>query len=194
MDYILLNTSLKVSIKGRDILLRPYKAEDVSLHFEAVTESIPHISQWLDWCHPNYSKDESSFWVLSREHNWTYGLEYNFAIIETATNKLLGTCTLNNILKKDKLANLGYWVRFSELGKGICTTAARQVLLFGLQTLNLNRIEIIAALPNIASQKVAENIGGVYEGILRNRVTVEDKIYDAKLYSVTKSDLKTVNN
>ena len=190
MENISLNTSFNITVRGRDILLRPYKVEDVALHFEAVSESIPHISQWLDWCHPNYSKEESSFWVLSREHNWIYGLEYNFAIIEPSTNKLLGTCTLNNILKKDKLANLGYWIRFTEVGNRICSAAAREVLLFGLTTLNLNRVEIIAAVPNIASQKVAEHIGGIYEGILRNRITVEDKIYDAKLYAVIKSDIK----
>ena len=189
MEAISLNTSLVTTINGRHILLRPYKAEDIPLHYEAVTESIKHISQWLDWCHPNYSKEESSAWVLSREHNWHYGLEYNFAIIDPDTNKLLGTCTLNNILKKDKVANLGYWTRFSEAGKGICSTAAKEVLLFGFKILKLNRIEIIAAVPNKASQKVAERIGGVFEGILRYRITVEDKVYDARLYSVIKSDL-----
>lgn len=182
--------SLKTSIKGREIVLRPYAAKDIDLHFDAVTESIDHISEWLDWCHPNYTRDESASWVLSREHNWNYGLEYNFAIIDPMANKLLGTCTLNNINKKDKVANLGYWVRVSETGKGVCSAAARQVLLFGLRTIQLNRIEIIAALPNRASQKVAENIGGIYEGILRSRVTVESKIYDAKLYSVIKTDIK----
>ena len=185
MDKISLNTSLTTTLNGRNILLRPYVAKDIPLHYEAVTESIQHISQWLDWCHPDYSREESTIWVLSREHNWNNGLEYNFAIIDTVSNKLLGTCTLNNILKKDKVANLGYWTRFSEVSKGICSAAAKLVLQFGVNTLKLNRIEIIAAVPNIASQKVAEHIGGVYEGILKNRITVEDKVYDAKLYAVT---------
>ena len=189
MEIVSLNTSLDASINGRRILLRPYKAADISMHYEAVTESIQHISKWLDWCHPNYSKEESTMWVLSREHNWNNGLEYNFAIIDPESNTLLGTCTLNNILKKDKVANLGYWTRSSQAGKGICSASAKQVLLFGMNTLKLNRIEIIAAVPNIASQKVAERIGGVYEGILRNRITVEDKVYDAKLYAVINSNL-----
>jgi Acetyltransferases, including N-acetylases of ribosomal proteins len=189
MDAISLNTSFNITINERHILLRPYRPADISQHFEAVTQSIQHISEWLDWCHPDYTKEESTTWVLSREHNWNNGMEYNFAIIDPAENKLLGTCTLNNILKKDKIANLGYWTRFSEAGKGICSAAAKQVLLFGFNILKLNRIEIIAAVPNIASQKVAERIGAVYEGILRSRITVENKVYDAKLYAVIKSDL-----
>lgn len=193
MNEVFLNTSLNGSVNGRNILLRAYKPEDILLHYQAVTESIDHISQWLDWCHPNYSREESTNWVLSREHNWIYGLEYNFAILDIEMNKLLGTCTLNNILKKDKMANLGYWIRSSEVGKGICSEAAKQIIRFGLNTLRLNRIEIIAAIPNRASQKVAENIGGVYEGILRNRIIVGDKIYDAKLYSVINTDKSIVN-
>ena len=65
-----------------------------------------------------------------------------------------------------QFANLGYWVRSSRAGRGVATTATLLTARFGLQTLALQRIEILAAVGNRASQRVAEKAGAKKEGVL----------------------------
>ena len=60
---------------------------------------------------------------------------------------------------------------------------------FGFDELKLRRIEIVAAINNKASQRVAEKAGATREGILRNRLVVRDKVYDTVMFSLIPGDL-----
>ena len=99
---------------------------------------------------------------------------------------------LNDINRTHNFANLGYWVRSSCTGHGIATAAARLVAKFGFQKLGLSRIEIVVALGNKASQRVAEKSGATREGIERNRHVVQDKVYDAVMFSLIPGDMKDI--
>jgi hypothetical protein len=83
------------------------------------------------------------------------------------------------------LANLGYWVRTSATGHGVATRAARLVAQFGIEKIGLLRVEIVVAIGNIASMRVAEKAGAKREGILRNRLVGRDKVLDAVMHSLT---------
>ncbi len=95
------------------------------------------------------------------------GGEYTFVILERGGEVLLGGCGLNQLDWQNRRANLGYWIRRSSWGRGVAAGAARLVAEFGFRELQLDRIEIIAATENIASQRVAEKIGSAREGIAR---------------------------
>lgn len=166
------------------VKIRRYDSVDVSLLFDAVRESIPELSRWLPWCHSNYSLAESLEWVLNCKKFWQEGLEYNFGIFDRHTEIFLGGVGLNQIDRAHRLANLGYWVRTSATGKGIATAAAGLAAQFGFQELGLNRLEITVAVENRASQRVAERLGAVREGILRQRLILQGRPHDACLYSL----------
>ena len=55
---------------------------------------------------------------------------------------------------------------------------------YGFKELKLNRIEILVAVDNLASQRVAAKAGAVREGILRNRLLLHGKIHDAVMFSL----------
>ncbi len=97
---------------------------------------------------------------------------------------------MNNLNLLDKVANLGYWVRTSQTQQGIATIATRLLARFGLKELKLNRIEIIAATDNDASQRVAEKAGAIHEGVLRNRLVVHENVYDMVIFSFIPPDLE----
>ena len=71
----------------------------------------------------------------------------------------------------------------------MASAAVRLLAQFGLGKLKLNRIEIMAAVGNKASQRVAEKVGARREGILRNRIVVRDRVYDAVMFSLIPGDL-----
>jgi len=87
------------------------------------------------------------------------------------------------------MGNLGYWVRTTAAGRGIATQAARLMARFAFEQVGLHRVEIVAAIPNIASQRVAEKTGAVREGVLRNRLLIRGVSQDAMLFSLIPSDL-----
>jgi RimJ/RimL family protein N-acetyltransferase len=95
---------------------------------------------------------------------------------------------LNHINYQYRLANLGYWGRTSATGRGIATQAARLVAAFGIEQLTLLRAEIVVALGNKPRLWVAEKCGAKREGVLRNRLIVREKVFDAVMHSLTPQD------
>jgi RimJ/RimL family protein N-acetyltransferase len=174
--------------------IRPYRIDDTGALFEAVRESVDQISPWLDWCHPNYSRSDSETWVSSRETAWRRGEDYSFVIVDPATQIFLGGCGLNDINPTHGFANLGYWVRSSWTGRGVAPAAAGLVARFGFQQRGLKRIEIVAAVDNTASQRVADKVGAHREGVLRCRLMIRGKLYDAVMYSLIRADLDDIGS
>ncbi len=171
------------------VLLEPYRIGDVERLYQAARESITEMSPWMSWCHADYSIEESRAWVESRAEAWEKGTEYDFAITDAKDGSFLGGCGLSHIAQANQIANLGYWVRTSRTKRGVASAAVRLLAQFGLGKLKLNRIEIMAAVGNKASQRVAEKVGATREGILRNRIVVHDRVYDVVMFSVIPKDL-----
>jgi len=171
------------------VLVRPYRPSDVDAHWQAATESIAEVSRWLPWCHPGYAREESEAWVTSRPAAWTNHEELSFAITDAATGRYLGGCGLNQFHAVHRMANLGYWVRTSAAGRGAASAATVLVARYGLHVVGLQRLEILADVDNLVSQRVAEKAGARREGHLRNRLFHHRQVRDGVLFSLIADDL-----
>jgi ribosomal-protein-serine acetyltransferase len=169
--------------------IRRYSGDDVDRLFDAAHESVRELSVWMPWCSPNYSRAESETFVQSHDANWDKGEHYSFVVYDMETGLFLGGVGLNFINRIHKFANLGYWVRSSRTDRGVATTAARLAARFGLTELGFNRLEIVTATGNVASQRVAEKIGARREGLLRQRLVIHNQVHDAEMFSLVKEDL-----
>ena len=148
------------------------------------------MSIWMSWYHAGYSRMDSEAFVCSRDTEWEKGEHFSFVINDTETGLFLGGVGLNFINHAHKFANLGYWVRASRAGRGVASTAARLAARFGLEELGFNRLEIVVAVDNLASQRVAEKSGAYREGVLRRRLVIHDQLHDAVMFSLVAADLK----
>ena len=171
------------------IMIRTYRDSDAHLLYEAVRESISEVSKWLPWCHEDYSIEESREFVAARELASQGDEWYSFAVFDTTSQKFLGGVGINFINRVHQMANLGYWVRTSASGRDVATAAARLAARFGFEQLGLHRIEIVAAVDNVGSQRVAEKAGATREGILRKRLLINATPHDAVLFSLVREDL-----
>lgn len=172
------------------ITLHPYQVSDIDSLYEAARESISEIFEWMPWCHPDYSIEESRIWIESQPDKWEKGKEYNFAISYNTGGLYLGGCGLSIIDCKIGIANLGYWVRTSQTKKGIATAATLLLTRFAFNELRLNRVEFTAAADNQASLRVVEKVGAIKEGILRNKLTKNNTPCDAVVFSLIPQDLE----
>ena len=180
---------MKLELSEGPLLIRPFREGDASALYEAVRESVAEVSPWLPWCHQNYSIEESREFIGSRELTSQGGEWYSFGIFEKVGDRFLGGIGINFINRVHQMANLGYWVRTSAAGRGVATVATRLAAKFGFEQLGLQRIEIVAAVDNIPSQRVAEKAGARREGVLRKRLLIRGESLDAVVYSLVPEDL-----
>lgn len=181
-------TTPAIELKSRRLLLRPYSLGNGAELFEAVCEWKANPTPWLRFLRPDYAQHESDAFIEQSIAAWEKGTEYNFSVCEAATGRLLGGCGLNQIDRVNGAANLGYWVRYSELGKGVAPEATRLLARHALESLEMNRVEIVISVKNLASQRAAEKAGAVREGIARARLKYGTP-HDAVIYSFTTDDL-----
>jgi len=173
------------------IRIRPYRPSDAEAHCEAVRESLDELGRWLSWVHLDYGPSDSVAWIASRPEAWRRGEAYSFVVEDVGTGRLLGGSGLNYLNQTHRLANLGYWTRASAAGRGVATAAARLTAQFGMLHLDLHRIEIVVAVGNVPSCRVAEKMGATHEGVLRHRLRMGETSVDAHMYSLLPSDMLT---
>lgn len=178
-----------LALVGPSLVLRPARADDLAPYWEAVRESVAELSQWMVWCHEGYSREEARAWLDTCARAWDRGEAFDFLVTARTTGALLGACALNQLDPGNCRANLGYWVRTSACGRGVATEAAALVVHYGLGELGFGRVEILAAVANRASQRVAEKVGARREGVARNRFCVHGTYVDAVMFSIVPADL-----
>ena len=104
--------------------------------------------------------------------------------IETKREKeLIGTIGFNAWSPKHKRAEIGYELHPDHWRKGYMNEAVSKILSYGSETLGLTRIGAVVFLENEASNNLLTKIGFQKEGILRNYMYQNGKVYDTYVYS-----------
>jgi RimJ/RimL family protein N-acetyltransferase len=134
---------------------------------------------------------EAEEWTRSRPQLFTEGVEYNFVIVDSS-GRFVGACGLNQINRVNRFANLGYWVRSSDAGRGVASDAVRHLAAFAFSRTDLLRLEIVCAVGNTRSQRAAEKSGAMREGVLHDRLFLHGQSHDAVVYSIVRSKWKGV--
>jgi ribosomal-protein-serine acetyltransferase len=179
----------EIELSNETLLLRPFLLDDGSNLHEAVRESMGELGQWLSWCGPDYSIEDSLEFLGGRGEAHRKDGEYGFAILDRSCGRFLGGCGINQLDQASLRANLGYWVRTSATKRGVASGAARLVARWAFETLALQRIEIVAAVGNHASQRVAAKVGATRECVARHRLRVHGVPHDAVVFSLIRSDV-----
>jgi RimJ/RimL family protein N-acetyltransferase len=147
------------------------------------------LCKWLTWCRPNHSLADCAAFILKSQTDWETGEQFNFGIFNPENSTLLGSVALNHLNRTHNFANVGYWVRSSNIGRGIATASVRLIAKFAFQNLGLTRLEIVVPVGNTPSERTAIKAGTSIEGTLRHRLMLSGKLHNATLYSLLPSDL-----
>ena len=183
---------LSTSITDGVVTLRPFRVEDAAQLYEAVRESLTELKPWMSWAHDAYSQQSADDFIRITRARWEEKTLFAFAITDAKSGEVLGGCSLSHLHPVYHLCNVGYWVRTSHHGEVIAGRAAKLAARFGFENTGLIRVEIVVAVGNEKSIRVAEKIGAHYEGVLLNRMVVGKSIYDAKMYSLVPADFGLV--
>jgi ribosomal-protein-serine acetyltransferase len=168
------------------VTIRLYQQGDAEPMQAAVLESVAQISPWMGWCHSGYSLEDAHAWVTAQQQNAAQGVAFEFSI--WSEGRYLGGCGINQISKANRFANLGYWVRASAMGQGVASEAVRLVADYAFRRTDLIRLEIVVAVGNLRSQRVAEKVGALREGVLRDRILLPSGPSDAVMFSLVRRE------
>jgi ribosomal-protein-serine acetyltransferase len=168
------------------VTIRPYEESDAGDLCAATRESVSEVSPWMPWCHSEYSVADATDWVRLTKEGHRSGSMYEFKI--QADGEFAGSCGINHINRVDGVANIGYWVRTALTSRGIASAALAQLVAWGFEHTPLHRLEIVAAVDNVRSQRVAEKVGARQDAFLQERTIVRGLPSDAFLYSIVRPD------
>ena len=100
----------------------------------------------------------------------------------------IGWCSLNRWNPGHRSASLGYCFDHAVWGRGYATEAARALLRWAFETMDLNRVQAETDTRNVASARVLEKLGFVREGTLREDCVVNGEVSDSWVYGLIRRD------
>jgi RimJ/RimL family protein N-acetyltransferase len=147
--------------------LRPWRDSDLRALVAACQD--PEISRWTRVPRP-YGETDGRAYLLQRYDMTFTGQAAPFAIVDAAAGGVLGSISLLRIAWPHQRAEVGYWLAPEGRGAGHATRAVRLICAWGFRTLGLERVDLLAAIGNAASQRVAERAGFTREAVLRSHM------------------------
>jgi RimJ/RimL family protein N-acetyltransferase len=175
-----------VELRDDVVRLRPWRMEDAPAVVAACQD--PAISYWIPWVPRPYANEDAETFLRGCLES---GDERRpFAIEDAETGELLGS--IDMFLNGERYrGHLGYWVAGPARGRGVCTRALRLLVAWALESLELQRLELITDPGNIASQRVAEKVGFRREGVLRSHLRHPDgRRRDSVMFSLLPGEVR----
>lgn len=165
--------------------LEPFAVRHVDSLWKSIVVSLDELKTWLPWA-VNASIEEVRSFAGMCETDWDENKSWQFVIL--SGEEAIGVIGLSDAEVQTRRAELGYWMRTADAGKGFMTEAGAALIDFGFNELGLNRIELEAGIDNIGSQRVAEKLGFKREGMAREAGWAGVGFYDTIRYGLLNTD------
>lgn len=152
---------MTVILETERLLLRTWSPADRDDGFKIWSD--PEVMRYIGTGRPNESPDETSAWLARMiAHQERHGFCY-WAIVEKESGQLIGSCGMVYQLDGSLPIDFGYTLARSRWGRGLTTEAARAALHYAFERLRLPRMVASVDSRNVASRRVLEKIGFVFE-------------------------------
>lgn len=174
------------------LLLRAFTEADIEDVFQAASD--PVTQRWLPLPAPGtpYTRADAVDWCTENAPSVrATGEGQQWAAVCAKTRAYAGSFGLLRTDWRARTTEIGYLVAPWARGRGVATEAVSAVVRWVLLEQEFERVELKAATGNIASRRVAEKTGFVYEGVERNSMPLHEGRTDLAVYSVIRPDLLT---
>jgi ribosomal-protein-serine acetyltransferase len=178
---------MAVKIRVDDsIILELIDYHHAEMLYQLVKSNRLHLREWLPWVDHMRTVEDFRRYINASKQRFTNNTEMGFVIL--AKYVMIGRIGLYNVDLNNKSASIGYWLDKEWLGKGVITRSCKAVIDDAFKRLQLNRIEIRAAVENTKSQAIPEKLGFKKEGIIRQGEFVNDHFVDLYVYSLLREE------
>ena len=165
--------------------LRPFDDADADVLF--AMHSSAHVLRF--WDAPPWSdRSRAARFITACRQMAEEGTGTRLAVDRISDGAFLGWCSLTRWSPDHRSAAMGYCFEDAAWGHGYATEAARALLQWAFDTLELNRVQAETDTRNAASARVLEKLGFVREGMLREDCVVNGEVSDSWVYGLIRRD------
>ncbi len=165
--------------------LRPFARADADALF--ALHSDPVVLRYWD-APPWVERARADRFIATCQQIAQEGSGARLAMDRRADAAFVGWCGLTSYDPNHRSASLGYCLTEAAWGVGYATEAARALLEWAFDSLELNRVQAEADTRNAASARVLEKLGFVREGTLREDCVVNGDVSDSWVYGLLRRE------
>ena len=171
-----------------DLSLKLIELKDGEKIFQLTDTYRTYLREWLPWL-DHTTKIEDTLQFITR---CLKGFAENKSLTTVILYKgyIVGVAGFNTINRSNNIADIGYWLGEAYQGNGIMTRVAKALTDYAFTELNLNKVEIRAAVENKKSRSIPERLGFVNEGCIRNAEWLYDHYVDLVVYGILADEWK----
>jgi len=166
---------------NEEIQLRLLEERHVEDYFALIERNRDYLQEWI--AVEAYEGSVETLRAYVKQHllhfvegsGYHLGIWYQDALVGLLDYRLNG---------RNRSVELGYWLDAAMQGKGIVTQACRTMVRHAFEVHQMHKVVISCAIDNPRSRAVAERLGFVQEGILRQVGRLGDRYMDVIFYGL----------
>lgn len=166
------------------LILRPIEKKDAPSVFEYATNEL--VGPNAGW-KPHQSLYEAEKFIEYCIKKREFGQPGNYAIVLKSEGKMIGTIEVHSY--KEHKGEIGFVLHPDYWNQGYMTEAAKMVIIYAFEILQLERLSYNHFLENERSKRVCQKLEFQFEGVLRKKFKRYDGIaIDEAVYSIIDTD------
>lgn len=179
---VVVNLSIKPTIVGELVILRPFEAADFPYIEEFLKDS--EVTKLMGYS--NYFNEEAVLYWYNTRNNQIDRLD--LAIVEKSLNILIGEAVIN--LYDDQKQSMNFTIRIGPRGRnqGLGSEATQLMINHVFRFTRLKQITLSVLSFNPRAKKVFENAGFVLESVDKNALEYEGEWVDSINMVLTRAE------
>jgi len=172
-------------LESERLILQRFTKRDAPTLDKAIRVSLSDLNQWLPWARLDYTSADTTAFIRDSIQAWKEERAWDYSIrSKDDPGQHIGNLSFWTVSKLGKIAEIGYWVRSDETGRGVCTEAVGLLLEETFNSLGYHKVVLRIAVGNDPSDRVAQKLGFTREGVLREELLIRGNWVDHSLWSL----------
>jgi N-acetyltransferase len=179
-------------LESEKVRLRAIRANDI----DAFRKIMFDTQTWEFFTQKYEFESDLTNFIENALSDFNSNIRCPLAIIDRATNSIVGSTSFGNISKADRRLEIG-WTWLCQWKRGSITNVHTKYLQlkYAFENLNFERVEFKTDVLNVRARKSLLKIGAVEEGILRSHTQMHSgRRRDTIYYSVLSSEWSRVRD
>jgi ribosomal-protein-serine acetyltransferase len=169
-----------------NIRLEPIALQHAPQLLALVEKDRQLLRQWLPWVEAIQGIKDQEKYILYYQRKYRREKALTCAIF--VAGRLAGVISMNSVDWQRRLATIGYWLGKEFQGKGTMFFSTQALISHIFNSLHLNKVVILCATGNTASQQIPRKLRFQQEGCIRKGEYLLDRYVDLYIYGLLRRD------
>lgn len=169
-----------------DLTLRMIELNDAEEVFQLTEESRDYLREFLPWLDFTVGLEDTQIFIQGAIEK--YGRNEGMTAVILYRKEIAGVTSFNELDWKNKVAYIGYWLGKKYQGRGIMTKTVASLTDYAFRHLDMNKVDIRAAIHNRKSRAIPERLGFIREGTVCQAEWLYDHYVDHVVYGMLKEE------